>query len=62
MRLDTWPAMPHEFQAYEDALPESRDALGCIADAVTWALQGAAMPPSNARTEFDTWQRTRAAT
>ncbi|MGO3127021.1 MAG: alpha/beta hydrolase [Luteimonas sp.] len=62
VRLDTWPAMPHDFQAYEDALPESRDALGRIADAVTWALQGATMPPSNARTEFDTWQRTRAAT
>lgn len=42
VRLDVWEHMTHEFHAYGDHLPESREALGCVETAVAWALQAEA--------------------
>jgi epsilon-lactone hydrolase len=39
VRLDVWEHMTHEFHAYGDHLPESREALGCIEQSIAWALQ-----------------------
>lgn len=38
VRLDVWTHMNHEFHAYGDYLPESRDALARLGDAIDWAL------------------------
>jgi monoterpene epsilon-lactone hydrolase len=37
VRLDVWPDMNHEFHAYGDYLPESRNALDRLRDAIAWA-------------------------
>lgn len=37
VHLDVWTHMTHEFHAYADTLPESRDALDRIAAAIHWA-------------------------
>lgn len=37
VRLDVWPSMNHEFHAYGDDLPESREALARIGAAIGWA-------------------------
>lgn len=36
--LDVWEHMNHEFHAYGDHLPESREALARIREAITWAV------------------------
>ncbi len=38
VRLDVWEHMVHEFHAYGDYLPESRDALARLREAIAWAL------------------------
>lgn len=57
VRLDTWPDMPHEFQFYGRALPQSREALQALEAAVDWACAPAGTaPPAPARvTRHDTW-------
>jgi len=37
VRLDIWAHMNHEFHGYGDALPESRDALTRLREAIAWA-------------------------
>lgn len=56
VRLDVWPHMTHEFQAYGRLLPESRDAMERLGAAVAWAASGASIepPPSGDCTELDT--------
>lgn len=39
VRLDVWEHMTHEFHAYGDHLPESREALECIRKSIAWAKQ-----------------------
>jgi epsilon-lactone hydrolase len=34
VELDTWDSMPHDFQAFGDYLPQSREALARIADVI----------------------------
>ena len=38
VRLDVWEHMTHEFQSLGDLLPESRQALQRLGEAITWAL------------------------
>ena len=38
VHLDVWTHMNHEFHAYGDYLPESRDALARLREAIAWAL------------------------
>ena len=38
VRLDVWEHMVHEFHGYGSYLPESREALARIRDAVAWAV------------------------
>ncbi|MDQ2103604.1 alpha/beta hydrolase [Azospirillum isscasi] len=56
VRLDVWEHMTHEFQAHGEELPESREALGRLADAIRWAVapEGgrSGFPPTH-RTEVD---------
>ena len=40
LRLDVWKHMNHEFHAYGKYLPESREALERIRQAISWALDG----------------------
>lgn len=55
VRLDVWPHMTHEFHAYGEHLPESRQALGRMRQSIAWATQSAtAPPPVEAVTEVDT--------
>lgn len=37
VRLDVWEHMTHEFQAYGECLPESRQAMDGIRSAIAWA-------------------------
>lgn len=60
VRLDVWPHMTHEFQAYGDALPESREALRRLGQAIDWALSPpllASQFPVAACTEQDSFER-----
>jgi len=54
VRLDVWPLMTHEFQAYGDLLPQSRQAIECLRAALAWAA-GEATPafPPDAPTVVD---------
>lgn len=45
VRLEVWEHMNHEFHAYGDELPESREALARIGEAIRWAT-GACAPGS----------------
>lgn len=56
VRLDVWPLMNHEFHAYGDTLPESREAITCLRQAIAWARAApAGQPfPCHAGTELDT--------
>lgn len=40
VRLDVWPHMTHEFHAYGDLIPESRQALDHLRRAIDAAMQG----------------------
>ena len=48
VRLDVWPHMTHEFHAYGDTLPQSRQAINSIRAAIAWATanEGHAFPTS----------------
>lgn len=52
VRLEVWPHMTHEFHAHGRTLSDSTEALDRIAQAVRWATEGAAFPPSG-RAEVD---------
>ncbi len=52
VRLEVWPDMTHEFQAYGDMLPQSRHALERLRQAAAWAQGGCFRP--EAQTERDT--------
>lgn len=54
VRLDVWPQMTHEFQAYGDTLPESRQALQRLGMALDWAVAGGGSFRAEACTEVDT--------
>lgn len=55
VRLDVWAHMNHEFHAYGDDLPESREALKRIETAIAWATNQAGPHdfPGSAQTEVD---------
>lgn len=55
VRLDVWEHMTHEFHAYGNHLPESREALERVREAITWAtdVTGKAVFPGTAQTEVD---------
>lgn len=56
VRLEVWGHMTHEFQAHGKELPESREALERIAEAIRWATAPAGAQyafPSNPRIEVD---------
>lgn len=38
VRLDVWEKMNHEFHAYGDSLPQSRQAIARLREAVDWAM------------------------
>lgn len=62
VRLDVWEHMNHEFQAYGEHLPESREALARVRLAVDWALSPTRPFPTAECTEVDTpraWARSR---
>ena len=54
VRLDVWEHMNHEFQAYGEHLPESREALARVRLAVDWALNPTRPFPTAGCTEVDT--------
>lgn len=54
VRLDVWAHMNHEFHAYGDTLPQSREALERIRAAIAWATaNGAGAFPPTVHTEVD---------
>jgi monoterpene epsilon-lactone hydrolase len=53
VRLDVWTHMNHEFHAYGDYLPESRDALARLREAIAWALGKPNRFGADACTEYD---------
>ncbi len=55
VRLDVWTHMNHEFHAYGDYLPESRDALARLGEAIAWALGQPHRFEADACTECDTF-------
>lgn len=59
VRLDVWEHMNHEFHAYGDDLPDSSEALKCLAQAIAWcsSLAGGTRFPSFAVTEVDSLRR-----
>lgn len=56
VRLDVWEHMNHEFQAYGDHLPESREALDRVRRAVLWGLDATNVFSACAATEVDSGQ------
>jgi acetyl esterase/lipase len=54
VRLDVWEHMVHEFQSYGGQLPESRDALARLREAMAWALRQPHQFSADACTEADT--------
>ncbi|WP_374352628.1 alpha/beta hydrolase [Chitinimonas sp.] len=56
VRLDVWPQMMHEFQSYGDYLPESREALQRLAEAIDWATGKVADFAGASWTECDHWR------
>lgn len=58
VRLDIWPAMTHEFHAYGETLPESRQAFVRLREAIAWATAAPGAVPDfgpSAQTELDGW-------
>lgn len=53
VRLDVWEHMMHEFHGYGDYLPESRDALARLREAIAWALGRPNRFAADACTECD---------
>lgn len=55
VRLDVWEHMTHEFHAYGDTLPQSRQAIQRLREAIAWATRDAAAQPfpAIAQTEVD---------
>lgn len=53
VRLDVWTHMNHEFHAYGDYLPESRDALARLREAIAWAIGHPCRFAAEASTECD---------
>lgn len=53
VRLDVWAHMNHEFHAYGDYLPESRDALARLREAIAWALGQPSRFGADGCTEYD---------
>jgi acetyl esterase/lipase len=55
VRLDVWEHMTHEFHAYGNLIPESRQALDLIKQAIDWAttLESGANLPRISQTEID---------
>ncbi|HYD93778.1 MAG TPA: alpha/beta hydrolase [Noviherbaspirillum sp.] len=54
VRLDVWTHMTHEFHAYGDDLPESRQAIERIQAAISWATkEGRPDFPASSQTEVD---------
>lgn len=60
VRLDVWPQMVHEFHAYGDLLPESRQAISRLRDAIASVDKGATGAAfafgAIAETELDAWR------
>lgn len=54
VRLDVWPDMNHEFHGYGDQLPESRDALARLRQAIAWARQPGILFAADELTECNT--------
>lgn len=54
VRLDVWPDMNHEFHGYGDHLPESRDALDRLRQAIAWAQQPGSLFAADVLTECNT--------
>lgn len=50
IRLDEWPAMPHDFQLYDSFQTDAADALAAIRGMVDWALGEGAAPNPRANT------------
>lgn len=56
VRLDVWPDMTHEFHAYGETLPQSREAIDRLRRAIAGVLGGGAASFDRiARTEVDGW-------
>ena len=60
VRLDVWEHMTHEFQSLGDSLPESREALQRISEAISFSLQHSNHNPQSefppyANTEINSW-------
>jgi len=53
VRLDVWEHMVHEFHGYGNCIPESRDALTRLREAIAWALNQPHSFAVDARTECD---------
>jgi acetyl esterase/lipase len=53
VRLDVWPHMNHEFHGYGSYLPESREALARLCEAIAWALGQPNRFGADACTEYD---------
>lgn len=55
VRLDVWEHMNHEFHAYGDLIPESRQALDLIRQVIAWTVDGdsTAKLPTLPQTEVD---------
>jgi len=55
VRLDVWEHMTHEFHAYGNLIPESRQALDLIKQAIDWAttLESGTNLPRISQTEID---------
>lgn len=45
IRLEVWPNMTHEFHAYGQTLPQSRQAISRLRQAMAWATAGNRCPP-----------------
>lgn len=53
VRLDVWSHMNHEFHGYGNALPESREALARLREAIVWACSRPSAFAADACTECD---------
>ena len=57
VRLDVWPHMTHEFQAYGNTLPQSQQAIDGLRVAMAWATDDSGGSPylPTAQTEVDSF-------
>jgi epsilon-lactone hydrolase len=57
VRLDVWPHMTHEFHAYGNTMPQSRQAIDCLRAAMAWATEGSSVRPFSpvAQTEVNSF-------